>query len=196
MADEDPYPGAPASEEEVASADTAPAPEEPAAPKGPFDVSLSTAQIQEVWRAPTTDEGLKLIARCLALNEDMVEEDLRTQIWLDMVHRVLDFSRTSRLAPSKARAFLGIENTHADQVAYNRRRAGAKASRLKQYLAKAGVCQTVMNSAQPAMSSIVDQALGMAKAAAAKQEQGELPAARAPRADALANSVSACASCG
>ena len=53
----------------------APAPAVEAEPAGPHDVALSAAQISEIWKSPSADAGLALLARCLAMPEDY-EEDM------------------------------------------------------------------------------------------------------------------------
>jgi hypothetical protein len=87
----------------------APAPEPAYVPTGPFDVtSLSVAQIQECFRASSTEERLKLLARCLAIEEEEVEEDLRKQIWLELLVKVLQFCKDEYLSPTRTHAFVGV----------------------------------------------------------------------------------------
>ena len=102
MAEEPEGVAAPAEEEAEAPA------AEPAEPSSPFDVSLSAAQISEIWKAPTDEAGLALLGRCLGYKEDTVEEDLRTQIGVDMLFKAIDCAKTSALAPAKAKAFLDV----------------------------------------------------------------------------------------
>ena len=99
---------------EEPEAESAPAPEEapPPAPEpvvdqGPFPRNISAAQLLEVWAAPTDDDAITLLARCLLLPEDY-SEDLRTVIWLDMLFKWLDFGKRSEVSPSKALAFMGL----------------------------------------------------------------------------------------
>ena len=104
MADEEVEVAAPAPEEAPAEA-PAPAPE----PKfSPHDVAISAAQIQELWASPTTDAGLVLLARCIEMPEEAFEEDLRSQIWVDLLYGVIDFAKNLELTPIKAKAFLNV----------------------------------------------------------------------------------------
>ena len=110
-----------AEEEEVVAVAEAPAEEAPAPapapePKGPFDVDLSAAQIAELWRAPSPDDTIKILARCLSIDQDS-QEELRTQIWLDFVFHLLDFCKEQELSATKAKTFLGVMTSlHAHAV--------------------------------------------------------------------------------
>ena len=107
-------------EAEVEVVESAPAPEVAPAPApepaGPHDVALSPAQIQELWRSPSAEAGLALLARCLAMPEDY-EEDLRSQIWLDLLYGVVDFCKGIELTPRKAKAYLNVMTAlHATSI--------------------------------------------------------------------------------
>ena len=41
------------------------------------------------------------MGRCLGYDAAAVEEELRTQIWVDMLFKALDFCREASLAPAK-----------------------------------------------------------------------------------------------
>jgi len=94
----------------------APAPA-PAVPKGPFDVSaLSVAQIQEIFKAGTTEKRLEVLGKCLAMDAEEVEDELRKQIWLEMLHGLLRFCKEQYLSPTRTHAFVGVMaalHTHA-----------------------------------------------------------------------------------
>ena len=103
---------------DVAEAAPAPSPEPaPAVPSGPFDVStLSTAQVSEIFKTVAIEERLSLLARCLSVDAEE-EEDLRKQIWLDMVLKVLIFCYDNELNETKTLAFLGVmASLHAHAV--------------------------------------------------------------------------------
>jgi len=81
----------------------APAP----APAAAFSTELSAAQLGEVWRAPTDEAALELLARCLQL-PDEYEEDPRTSILLDMHFKWLDFCKLNELTATKALTYLRV----------------------------------------------------------------------------------------
>ena len=108
--------------EEVEPLAPAPAPSpavaapEAAAPSHAFVVDISGAQVDEVWRAPSAADGISLLARCMGLPEDYTDE-LRSEIWVEMVYQLLDFCRKSQLSAPKALAFLGVMTAlHAHAV--------------------------------------------------------------------------------
>ena len=115
----------------------APAPEEaaPAVPTGPFDISpLSAAQVSEILKASKLDERLSLLARCLSID---VEDNLRQEIWLDMLLKVLMFCYDNEIKESKALAFLkvmsdlhafSVESMCSKVVAYDQYKAGMLAA--------------------------------------------------------------------
>jgi len=109
--------GAPAPEEVEAEAAPAPAPE-PAVPEGPFSIArLSVAQVSEIFKLTSIEERLKNLGRCLAMDAEEVDEDLRTQIWLDMLLKHLIFCYDNELDETKALAFLGVMTAlHAHAV--------------------------------------------------------------------------------
>ena len=85
----------------------APAPAPASAPVAEPEDAPSTAQIVELFKAPSSEAGLKLLARCLSLPEDY-EEDLRSQIWLDMLYGIIDYCKELTLTPRKAKAYLTV----------------------------------------------------------------------------------------
>lgn len=86
----------------------------PAVPTGPFDVSpLSAAQVSEILKASATEERLSLLARCLSID---IEDNLRQEIWLDMLLKQLIFCHDNELNETKSLAFLKVM---ADLHAYS-----------------------------------------------------------------------------
>ena len=72
--------------------------------------------MEEIWLAPSPAEAVALLARCMGMPEDY-DEDLRTEIWVELVFKLLDFCRTSKLTTTKALAFLGVMTAlHAHAV--------------------------------------------------------------------------------
>ena len=98
--------------EAAPEAEMAPAPAPAMAPAAePFsshDVPIDAAQIKEIWASPTSDAALLLLARCLSMSEDDLEESLRAQIWLELLYGVIDHCKTLELTPKKAKAFLDV----------------------------------------------------------------------------------------
>jgi len=68
-----------------------------------FELKLSSAQLGEIWGAPSDDEATALLAR-IAQVEDPDEEPRKT-IWLDFMYQQLIFAKEQRLVAPKALAF-------------------------------------------------------------------------------------------
>ena len=78
--------------------------------------TLTVAHVSEIFRTPSTDERLKLLSRCLERSAE-AEEELREQIWLNMLLKVLLFCKEESLSPTRAHAFVGVmASLHAHAV--------------------------------------------------------------------------------
>uniref|UniRef100_A0A7S2E3V6 Uncharacterized protein n=1 Tax=Haptolina brevifila TaxID=156173 RepID=A0A7S2E3V6_9EUKA len=94
---------------------TVPMTEEAPAPTAAFPTELSTAQLGEVWAAPTDETALELLARCLQL-PDEYEEEPRSSIMLDMLFKWLDHCKLNELTAAKALTYMRVmvaTHTHA-----------------------------------------------------------------------------------